>query len=746
MIKLSNVSKFYYKKGMIASGFTRVNLELNLGEFVVITGESGSGKSTLLNVISGLDTYEEGEMYIDGKETSHFMDKDFVEYRKRYIGNIFQSFNLVNSYTVYQNVELILLINGYKKSEIKKRTREILDKVGMLEFAHTKASKLSGGQKQRVAIARALAKNTDIIVADEPTGNLDSKSAQDIVKLLSDIANDKLVIVVTHNYEQFEGYATRKIKMHDGKISEDIKLKDVKFSETTRELGSRSKRAGRNAGKLSAGSKLRLGVRNTFNVLPKFLLLLLVFVFVLAGVTSEYTAYLSQKHQADNLGYNSYFTNASLNRVILKKSDGSKFTTSDYESINKIYNVKNISEYDILLDNELALESGDIYYDVIPRSVDEYKGSLVSGRMPSASNEVLAVFGNTSGVSKRTQKNSLNKTFQVTLGESGKTANVTVVGIAEDKNDNSLASYNAQIYMQDNMLDEIMTEIYHTNSTITVTINGKEQTVEDGDTMYNLIPNSKVKKGEALVSSEVNNFYDDGKSEGHKLKGKVTNIYYKSEKTFKITKTYTEATFKKLTGLKSYESNAGAVFINPSDYNKMFSHNNYQSTIYVKDTDKIKDTKTTLEKMGYEVLPIQEVLITNIGETISLLQLPITIIVIITLFFVAYFVIRLILKSRTGYFSILRMLGMQQNAIRRVMDIEIITVVIIAFAIFMAAAMLSSHGIISVKYINNLIKYMTPENYGILFAINLVMGYLISGKFTRSLFKGSAMGTYREVE
>lgn len=165
MIQLKNVSKFYYSKGMIASGFTKVNLTFDVGEFVVITGESGSGKTTLLNVISGLDSYEEGELYIEGKETSHYLASDFEEYRKKYIGNIFQNFNLVGSYTVYQNVELILRINGYTKEEMQEKVSVILDRVGMSEYAKTKVSKLSGGQKQRVAIARALAKETAIVVS-----------------------------------------------------------------------------------------------------------------------------------------------------------------------------------------------------------------------------------------------------------------------------------------------------------------------------------------------------------------------------------------------------------------------------------------------------------------------------------------------------------------------------------------------------------------------------------------------------
>lgn len=225
MLKLENVSKIYYTNGIVATGISKVNLELNIGEFVVITGESGSGKSTLLNVISGIDSYEEGEMYINGKETSHYTEKDFEEYRKKYIANIFQSFNLINSYTVYQNVELVLLLNGYKRKQIKKKVLDIIDKVGLTKFKNTKVSKLSGGQKQRVAIARAIVKDTPIIVADEPTGNLDTKSAYEIIELLKNVAKDKLVVIVTHNIEQVEKYATRIIKMHDGRMIQNTEIK-----------------------------------------------------------------------------------------------------------------------------------------------------------------------------------------------------------------------------------------------------------------------------------------------------------------------------------------------------------------------------------------------------------------------------------------------------------------------------------------------------------------------------------------
>ncbi len=260
IIKLKNVSKFYYNKNSISSGFNKLNLDLDMGEFVVITGESGSGKSTLLNVISGLDSYEEGEMYIDGEETSHYTEVDYENYRRKYIGNIFQNFNLVNSYTVYQNVELVLLLNGYKKEEIKEKVLEIIKTVNLTKYKNTKASKLSGGQKQRVAIARALAKDTPIIVADEPTGNLDVKSAKSVMKLLKDISKNKLVVIVTHNYEQVEEYATRRISMNDGKIIEDKKISA--YEPAKAELVQYRD--------LTEKNKLILGLRNAFNIKTKF--------------------------------------------------------------------------------------------------------------------------------------------------------------------------------------------------------------------------------------------------------------------------------------------------------------------------------------------------------------------------------------------------------------------------------------------------------------------------------------------
>ena len=387
MLKLENVSKFYYNKGMITSGFTRVNLELKIGEFVVITGESGSGKSTLLNVISGLDSYEEGEMYVNGKETSHYTEKDFEDYRRKYVANIFQSFNLVNSYTVYQNVELVLLLNGYKKKEIKAKVLDMIDQVGLTEFKNTKVSKLSGGQKQRVAIARAMIKETPIIVADEPTGNLDSTSAKEVIEILKKVAKDKLVVMVTHNMEQVEEFATRVIKMHDGRILENTCRKKVEKEAPAKQSEYR---------KIGVVNQVRLGLRNTFNIVTKFGLLFLVFFFVSSAILAEYASFQMSEEKNKKAITTMIFSSPSEKRVIINKQDRTQFTEEDYERIRAIQGVDYVVEDDLLIDGKTKIqniEGGVFDVSILAQlyTVDMFNENLTHGRMPENEKEAILV-------------------------------------------------------------------------------------------------------------------------------------------------------------------------------------------------------------------------------------------------------------------------------------------------------------------------------------------------------------------
>ncbi len=343
MLELGNVSKYYSSNNMVTTGFSRVSLKFNLGEFVAITGESGSGKSTLLNVISGLDSYEEGEMYINGKETSHYTEKDYEIYRRKYVGNIFQNFNLVNSYTVYQNIELVLLLNGKDKKDINEKILSLINQVGLAKYKNTKVSKLSGGQKQRVAIARALAMNTPIILADEPTGNLDKESSASVLKLLHDISKDKLVIIVTHNYDQVEQYVTRKITMNDGRVLEDKKIKEYQIVETVNE---------NKFSDIKWYNKLRLGIRNAFNIPSKFFLVTAVYFFIVMAIFGAYTTFEKYQDEFASEGVNTFFNNTSDKRIIIKKKDKSNITEDDYNKINNLTNIDSIVKNDILLDKK----------------------------------------------------------------------------------------------------------------------------------------------------------------------------------------------------------------------------------------------------------------------------------------------------------------------------------------------------------------------------------------------------------
>ncbi len=234
LLKLHNIGKIYNSNDVLTIGIRNINLEFNLNEFVVIEGESGSGKSTLLNVIGANDTYEEGEMYFNGEETSHYGISEWEKYREENIATIFQDFNIIENLTVLENVELALLRFDDSKKR-KQIAKDLIDKVGLTKQINQKGSKLSGGEKQRCVIARALAKDSPIILADEPTGNLDVKSSKDISKLLKDVSKDKLVIVVTHNPEYFKDYATRRVRVYDGGISENKEVVETERTTLKRE-------------------------------------------------------------------------------------------------------------------------------------------------------------------------------------------------------------------------------------------------------------------------------------------------------------------------------------------------------------------------------------------------------------------------------------------------------------------------------------------------------------------------------
>ena len=221
MLEIKNISKVYKTGDLKQTALNKVSLNFRDNEFVSILGPSGSGKTTLLNIIGGLDRYDSGDLIINNISTKKYKSRDWDSYRNHTIGFVFQSYNLIPHQTILSNVELALTISGISRKERKKRALKALKEVGLKEQAHKKPNQMSGGQMQRVAVARALVNNPDILLADEPTGALDSETSIQVMNLLKKIAKDKLVVMVTHNPELAEEYSNRIVKLKDGKIIDD---------------------------------------------------------------------------------------------------------------------------------------------------------------------------------------------------------------------------------------------------------------------------------------------------------------------------------------------------------------------------------------------------------------------------------------------------------------------------------------------------------------------------------------------
>ena len=756
---------------MIASGISRVNLDLDVGEFVVITGESGSGKSTLLNVISGLDTYEEGEMYIDGKETSHYTATDFEGYRKKYISSIFQSFNLISSYTVYQNVALALEIDGVPGKEIKKKVPEIIEKVGLTEYRNRKVSKLSGGQKQRVAIARALAKDTRILVADEPTGNLDSESAAGIVDLLTGIAEEKLVVVVTHNFDQFKDHATRVIKMHDGKIVEDTgagykvrpkteaqtedEMKDTEtgdeaqepesllgYDETSVRRDPKDDRPGRS---MAYGKQVRLGIRNTFNIPAKFLLLLLVFLFVVSAVSSQYVSVKQQKDTVAEAGWNNYFYNYDPKRIVVEKQDRSPFTKADYEALETAPHVEKVIREDILYDSQIYIENEMFSFYGYPLDISSLEDEISVGTMPQADDEVVLKGYNDGWTFGEDPEALIGKTYSIYM-EDGKEHRVRIAGIVFDEMDENQEYYysgSSEAYFTDTMINEIRKNMYASRSTTKMRINGQEMTIYPGD--GGLVVNDKVPEGYVLISTTWDPQFEKGYAAGKDISINVSTIYYEASVQLTIMGTYGEKTFKEKTGLENLAEHEGEIFINSMDYRRLYEKGSYQTTIFIDDTRETEGMKDMLERGGYHALVLKDHIYNFFNEElVGIIQTPLSVMLCIAVFFIAYFVVRLILKSRGVYFATLRMLGMGRRPARRIMRVELLLVCLIAYGIFLLFIYLNYIGVIYISSLVNYLDYLTVRDYAVLGAILLLMAVLISSRFMRTIFRSSAMGVYRE--
>ena len=801
-IELRKVSKYYAGEDSVSMGFSRIDLDLDIGEFVAITGESGSGKSTLLNVISGLDTYEEGEMFVCGEDTTAYGTEDYETYRKTYIGNIFQDFNLINSYTVYQNIEVVMLLSGKKKKECKARILELIDLVGLTQYRRTKVSRLSGGQKQRVAIARALAKDAPIIVADEPTGNLDSASADIVMETLSKVSKDKLVVIVTHNYEQAEPYVTRKLTMHDGKIIEDKRMKaPLHYSGTdyiniydnatgaqddgygTTQTGSsdtivsgpddslkRESRADRNSRgsrslrssigrpkKMRKTAELCLGIRNTFNLPAKFILLFIVYFFVSTAVLSQYATIKNSMHESDLLGTNPYFSNASSDRIVIKKADESRFTDEDFAAVENTPNIREIVKNDLALDSGVSFSMGDFYIEGPVMPVTEIsEGDLAYGHMPENDYEIVIKLDSTNdamiaisaeGDEYIGTKVKLQDMMQMQDYEFDKDIKIAGIMIDEDLDEDSdyaLYGYST-IYASEKVSSSLLKSMMAGSSSSVLIF---ENTKVDNQNEKSVYASSKVPEGKVYIFEDQTYYYKDEQAVGKDFGLEIENRFFSSEGKYKVDKVITAENCKELLGIPSdeYDMYYNCVFINNKDFDALFDKGFYQISAFMQNEQDSVVTLEELQSKGFTTLALKDSLSDTTGGfnvVISLLSYGRLIVIFIVLFFIAYGVIKLIMRSRNSYYSTLRILGATRKNTSNILRIELLIMMIIAYGADIAFVLLVKKGYIKIPAVTKLLFYLTPLDYGLLAAALLLMSLLISGRYSRSIFTRSAMKAFR---
>lgn len=749
MIKLQNVSKYYNSNGIVALGLRKVNLELHRNEFVAIVGESGSGKTTLLNVLSGIDSYEDGEMYVNGKETSYFSVEDMENYRKNYVAFVFQSYNLIESYTVLQNVEAPLILSGYPKEKIRSRAKEIIKKVGLTPHINHKATKLSGGQKQRVVIARALAKDCPIIAADEPTGNLDSKSAKEVIELLQEIAKEKLVIIVTHDFSQVEDYATRKIRVYDGEIVEDLELKKTDKLDLPTIDSKESE--------IKFRDYLGISLRNLLAVPKKTLLMLLVFVFFSFFIGLSYGSFQSAKSET-NYTYNSTFVNANSNRVVLNKKDGTAFTQAELDTINGYNDQLSIVDFDYILDGSFSFYYSDssgrytgMYGLFMPLDyIDET--DLTYGRLPQDDNELVVALREYD--IENNHEDYLDKTFVRNSSLVEDETSYTVVGIvsAEDIIDAD-AYYSGYYFTTDETLNRLKKE-YYTLNTVRFELDYTDTFLEEGETDQTL-----NLKGNRVI---IDNTLADDEFKIHKSAYPVFGAGCELDVctftgTLDIKDSYIENSFD---ATLIYDSSpsvlAGVTYVNQNTYDKIYYDDIYQITIFAQTEI---DTKHLIDNLDgsllsptpynifypydtepdplYGAMSMIGYLFQNIGMFITIF------IVILGSTFITYAIFRVIINTKLPDYAIFRTIGANKKAIRRFIYIENFYIVIVSFIIFLVTSLALPMDLVKDTFFEA-IKSYNIWGYFVFLILMMVLSMFISGRYCNKIFSNTVQTTLNE--
>lgn len=718
MIQLKNICKFYNSENSMGIGLHNVNLSFSIGEFVAIIGTSGSGKTTLLNVVSGMDTYEEGELIIEGKSMNDFTKEQIEEYRRANVAFIFQNYQLIDSYTVLENVMIELIFKGYNRKEAKQKAIEILNKVGMGKRLKNRASKLSGGEKQRVVIARALASDAKILICDEPTGNLDSKNSIEILKLLKENSEDKLVLFVTHDESLIAGNATRIVKIKDGKVDEDRRLETVE--EKTFELAKSKPNDFKIQAYVAFKNVLRTPKKTIFT-LTVFLILALVIIFSTAYIPLDIMAASSS-----SVSYN-MFPNDDQNRIVVYEHNG----------FDGKYNVDALRiENDFLLDEKYQV--GVIGNDINslfkkPSSIKVFSEGItpVVGRLPEKKDEVLLLVDPTIGEGYLASR--LGLTARIGLyGKYFLHSTYEVVGYAY--NDSKVDTFSDDVIGTDILLtvegyNNLATEIDGTifgNVPLSAYLpdfiakcNGKRLGVNYSET-YNpddVDEEGKLKKNIIYVSHEYINQDLEFYLGQHKLdlsQFEIVYEYFLSDAYVIKMSQYVAYNIVKETPYRT-SFFVGSETID--DVKLQLMENNDLTVFAIKDATKTiyrYSLESVLEKAFYFAFFFAEIVVS---------------------LFVSSLITSFILGTKKKDFGILRVIGLSEKDVLRVLNIELVIVMILAIVVDIAAC----------SIVNTLnpglgLSFVFESGWKLVFSIVvlLIMALIISFKWNKKMFNKTA--------
>jgi len=742
MIRIENVSKYYFSKKNVVLALNNISLELKKGEFVAITGKSGSGKSTLLNVISGLDSYEKGKMFVDGKDVTYYNQSDFEEYRKEKIAFIFQRYNIVESYTVFENVEMALIVKGFNKTTRKEKVLDILKKVGLEEQQNQKAGLLSGGQMQRTAIARALAKDCDTLICDEPTGNLDVENSKLVYQLLSEISKEKLVIVVSHSYEEIKPYITRKIRLYDGEVVEDTSF--VTNTEVINKVELKKHHIRR-------GDIYSVAFKNLISVPKKTLFTVIVLSFMTAMLMFSYGLNIKAKSTFDS-GESSSFRNVTSNRIIVTNDDYSMISDTQISEIKNIRFVRGVIDNDIVLDTMLVSthlndETGNVEFleYKINAAIGLDSSDLVKGRMPRASNEIVIgeneiydvgsiVYASDDNVIKRWQDARLDD------------YRFTVVGVVDSKLGNQ--KLEIDMYLSFDGLESLKVSALYKYADVKLIVDESKEYL-----FYEYIRVDDNLDDDVVLAYDMFFFdicHDVGfvSPPGMKVLCPVDE-WLLPDHTFKLASATAfnnqkEAFDVVMTSVESVEHQFGrALYVNTKTYLKLFDDGRYQISVIVADNYDGRKVRDSLVELGYNVLYPNEILDQRTAYNIFYRNIQYDAalyLVIIVSFLVGYAVIQGIMYSKKETYIIYRSLGSTKRTITRIITFEMIVQMLVSIVVVtLSFAMLEGN----YSDFPRVLKYFNAGSYMGFVVLIMILLVVMSLLFSRNIYKESVISSFR---